>query len=264
MDQHIFLSPHPDDVVLSCGGILYHLIQRGEKVQVINIFAGMPPSRMSFSKFAEYQHRQWGYHPQEAYRRRRQEDQKALQILGGQPLYLNFLDCIYRGQPEKEDWYYLSDDDIFGSVHPQELNLIPEIIQAIEDRLAQTQGSAPLKIYAPLTLGQHVDHQLTFLAAQHWQKTRAYSVYFYEDYPYVQRNLAELDRVLDLNRDSWQAEIITFSKHTLSLKMQAIAAYTSQMDILFGGEVEMRRLVQAQAYQVGQAHPSERLWYETI
>ncbi len=36
----IFLSPHPDDAVLSCGGWIYQLAQDGERPIVITLFGG--------------------------------------------------------------------------------------------------------------------------------------------------------------------------------------------------------------------------------
>ena len=40
----IFLSPHPDDAVLSCGGWIYQLAQDGERPIVITIFGGDRPA----------------------------------------------------------------------------------------------------------------------------------------------------------------------------------------------------------------------------
>ncbi len=41
--MHLFLSPHPDDAVLSCGGLIHQLTQKGEPVTILTVMAGDPP-----------------------------------------------------------------------------------------------------------------------------------------------------------------------------------------------------------------------------
>ncbi len=38
--SHIFISPHPDDAALSCGGLIAHLRELGQNVIVISVFSG--------------------------------------------------------------------------------------------------------------------------------------------------------------------------------------------------------------------------------
>ena len=278
MTQYIFLSPHLDDVPLSCGGMLAQLVIAQAKVKVITVFAGIPPLKDPISAFADYQHQLWG-NPQQAYNTRRREDKTALAYFGLKPIWLDFFDCIYRGQPGQGNWYYNSDEDIFGPVYPAEFSAVGLIVEAVETITRVAEGTDGTIIYAPLTVGNHVDHQLTFLAALRLLESGA-QVYFYEEYPYADRDLAHLTRALhettpvllgqtlDLawklaQREPgalWRSTLKTFSPLALELKIKAIAAYKTQLDVLFGGEEAMVQRVTAYARRVGCGEPGERFW----
>lgn len=300
VNRHVFLSPHLDDVVLSCGGLLAILSDANVDLSVISIFAGMPDPAAPISAFAAYQHDMWG-NPQQAYQTRRAEDSAALAVFECKPVWLDFFDCIYRGSPKHQAWYYNSDDDIFGSLHPAEIDSVPAIVNAIQQALKQGKSSAIEEedqntkipkyhstvadtiIYSPLTVGRHVDHQLTFLAALQLL-TDGYTVYFYEEFPYVDRDsdnlatalyettpmllkrLPAVAKTLDqvALTDIWQNEIRRFSKAALSRKIEATAAYRTQLDVLFGGETAMANRVTAYAEYIGQADYGERLWHLAV
>ena len=51
---HLFISPHLDDVVLSCGGYIHRLTTSGEKVVIVTVIAAdVPAGRPSFSRDAK-------------------------------------------------------------------------------------------------------------------------------------------------------------------------------------------------------------------
>ena len=52
------------------------------------------------------------------------------------------------------------------------------------------------RIYAPLALGNHVDYQGTHRSARHLHDA-SYTVWFYEDYPYVVREPDGLELTLN-------------------------------------------------------------------
>ena len=37
---HVFVSPHPDDVALSCGGLIASLRELGQNVAILTVFSG--------------------------------------------------------------------------------------------------------------------------------------------------------------------------------------------------------------------------------
>ena len=80
---HVYLSPHLDDVALSCGGRIWQQAQTGDSVLVVTIFAGAPPPDVPLSPFARELHARWGY-LSDADVVRREEDQASLTHLGAE------------------------------------------------------------------------------------------------------------------------------------------------------------------------------------
>ena len=37
---HVFIAPHPDDVALSCGGLIASLRELGQNVAIVTVFSG--------------------------------------------------------------------------------------------------------------------------------------------------------------------------------------------------------------------------------
>jgi LmbE family N-acetylglucosaminyl deacetylase len=263
--QHVYLSPHYDDAALSCGGTIHRQIQEGQRVQVITICAAPPPSP-HFSTYAEKLHRDWG-DPGDAVATRRREDEAALAILGAAGHYLFLPDCIYRGASPAGPWYYNSDADIFGQVHPADMALAAEITQAGVEQVPQRSETV---IYAPLGVGHHVDHQLTHRAA--WQlRAQGYHIIFYEDYPYAdpqypftrfgEGNQYDLAEALKEPRPArLSTHLYPLEEDDLQAKIRSVAAYASQLSSLFGSEAAMATHLRNFAFYIGQDRPAERFW----
>jgi LmbE family N-acetylglucosaminyl deacetylase len=246
--RHLVLSPHLDDAVLSVGGAIHRWISAGESVLVVTVMTGNPPAG-ELSAFAEFQHAQWDLPPREAYAVRRTEDRAALGILGANLAHLPFLDCIYRGGPDGT--YYNTDDEIFGAVHPADAELA-------RDLWAQFATLAPagpddISVYAPLGLGNHVDHQLVRRAAEAWLDTR---LVYYEDYPYAEETDPATDNA---ELAPW---LVPLSEDDLLARIEAVACYRSQIGVLFGGRDEMATHIRAYAASLAPpgAPAAERLW----
>jgi LmbE family N-acetylglucosaminyl deacetylase len=259
--QHIYLAPHYDDAALSCGGMIHQQTQAGQLVLVVTIFAAPPESNEPLSPFAESQHQQWG-NPQDAISVRQAEDQAAMQILGADYLRLKFTDCIYRGEPRSGEWYYLSDADLFGQVHPAERPLIPQIAEAI---LELVPAGDDTTVFAPLTVGHHVDHQLVNAAA--WQlRQQGYQLAFYEDYPYADPYFAakyshtEPAALVTQQPTTLEPQSRPIAEENLSAKIDSISAYSSQIPVLFGDNEQMAARVRDFVQHVGHGQPAERIW----
>src|SRR5690348_5097862 len=95
MDK-IFLSPHFDDVALSCGGMVAMASAEGERVLVVTVCAGLPP-REARSALTDKVHRARGFADGTTYvTARREEDRAAATILGARVEWGRSLDAIYR------------------------------------------------------------------------------------------------------------------------------------------------------------------------
>ena len=231
--RHIYLSPHLDDGVLSCGGAIHRHVAAGEEVLVITLFAGDPPDRDCLSPFAQGQPAHQTGAPRPAVLRRA-EDLAALALLGAEVRHLAFQDAIYRRLPDGA-WPYADLAGLLGQVHPAD-PATPEALAAEVE--ACLPGDEPVILYAPLAVGCHVDHQLAHRAA--WLLLeRGYDVAFYEDYPYAEKPGA-LDAALAAAGGGGGAvEVISLTSADLRAKVAALAYYHSQMAVLFGEAVAM-------------------------
>ena len=118
---------------------------------------------------------------------------------------------------------------------------------------------ADAQVYAPLTAGNHVDHQLARQAAI-LLVARGVRVAFYEDFPYV-ADASTLVRALELEAPGgWRARRTTLTPDDLEHKKQAIACYASQNPVIFRHGPGMAEQVADYALRVGNGQPAERVW----
>jgi LmbE family N-acetylglucosaminyl deacetylase len=217
----IYLAPHLDDAVLSCGGRMAAQIGGGATVLIATIAAGDPPAGL-LSPFAEAMHASWGLGP-DAVARRRNEDRAACARLGADLVHLPLPDCIYRRTRAADAWRYSSRPDIFGAVHPEEEGDLLEEISRWLDALPATA-----RLVAPLGIGGHVDHQLVRRAAE--ASSRPITRYYAEQ-PYWARDPAALDALRA--PPAWIEERVTLDDADLTAKLAAVAAYRSQAAKLY-------------------------------
>jgi len=241
----IYLSPHLDDVALSCGGQIYQRTTAGQQVLIVSITAGDPPAQQ-LSGYVQSLHERWAL-ASDAVAARRAEDIAACRVLGATWAHWDLPDCIYRYHPETGEPFYQSDADIFGPVHPAEL----PVVATLQARMAALPAHGALIV--PLTLGNHVDHLLTRTAAEAAFGREALA--YYEDYPYAQQADA-LHQVIPVNEVGWQAEVVPLREEALQAKVRAIGAFVSQLSTFFTDDADLARQVRGFATQVG----GERLW----
>jgi len=264
--MHLYLSPHLDDAVLSCGGQIAQLVRAGHRVRVITVFAGDAVSQAAVSPHVQELHRRWQLDPDNPIPGRRAEDLAALQTLGVDAqdiLHLAFPDCVYR--LGKMGWpLYFTRDAIFGEIAPVEALLIDHIASAIGHQLSAIRDpESKIILYLPLAAGHHVDHQMVRRAGEKWftsqlanLKSRISMVY-YEDYPYAEK--PEAIRAA-LGAETFRVELVELDEAALEAKIAAIACYRSQLSTFFANEAEMAARVRAYAQGIGAGQPAERVW----
>ena len=211
--EWIFISPHLDDVALSCGGLVWEMAHAGKKVAIWTIFAGDPPSSI-FSPFAESLHLRWQTGP-EAVLQRRAEDINSCQSLGVSYRHFSIPDCIYRKHPGDESYLYTSEHELFGEVHPSEY----ELIESLRLQISLILPSSVILI-CPLSLGRHVDHQLTRAI---FEKIN-HPLWYYADYPYVLSDWSNADsRIIGLHE-----LLFPISNNGITGWIESISAHASQ------------------------------------
>lgn len=225
--MEVFLSPHPDDAVWSCGGRMAALVAAGRPVVVVTCFSGDPGG-------------DWGWlgEPWRAIARprlRRIEDDRAIARIGGRLLTLGLPDAALRG-------------DDAGPAYRTPLDLQagePEagVVAALVDRLDGILRPG-CRLHAPLAMGGHADHRAVADAVR--LLPGPCEVIWYEDFPYPFHPPADLEARLEPACDSeaWLA---------------AALLYRSQVIALFGNAAEARRRLAAHASRAGDGQ-GDRVW----
>ena len=236
----IYLSPHFDDVILSCGGLLWEQVQAGDTVNIWTICAGEPlPGALS--PFAQLHHIRWETGEQ-AVAQRKLEDLLACQRVGAAYHHLPVPDCIYRRagedyfhkqtaqealhtakylQPDKPDQHlYSSLEAILGPLRPEEEGLIQQLSAELSWTLPPRS-----QLVCPLTLGGHADHQLTRRAAEGLNANHR-PLCYYADFPYVLKATSQLE---ELKNSGWQSTTYPISPAGVQVWYEAMVAYKSQI-----------------------------------
>ena len=147
--QHIFLSPHLDDAVASCGGTIAKLVYEREDVLVVTVYTREPDLNSIPKKFHKFAN----------YNLRKQEDEKALDRLSVDYKWLDIEERAYRTPLLKRPTDVFKIDLSKGL--KQFLN-ISEIQSELEKLIEE---HPKFKIYSPLGIGNHFDHVEVFLAS---------------------------------------------------------------------------------------------------
>lgn len=233
--KHIILSPHLDDAIFSCGGLINNLHQAGEAVTVINVCAGQPQDG-NLSPFALEYHRSWGNSP-DPVGLRLEEDHRALSLWSIQGIYWPTPDSIYRvidGKPAYPDQAAL-----FGPPQPQEEQDLLADWQSRWQALELTPDAVCL--YAPLGAGGHVDHVLVSKFARSLDLA-GWKTWYYEDFPHAYDQITLNAAFLPFGQ---AARYPHYQLIDLQAKVAAMRAYRSQIAMIFGDEHGLEMQVRA-------------------
>jgi LmbE family N-acetylglucosaminyl deacetylase len=325
---HVFVAPHPDDVALSCGGLIASLRELGQTVTILTVYSGADAS----ARMSPYQREALGFGSKamwpvtEAFNRadieadwptavlvpgwaateerldatqsdadqaakrfwqrsswyrrasirnesiadqpvvddlptqgavytdeivdaaaagdlmarRRLEDERFAYFAEASIVFLDLPDAVFRG--------YEGDDELLGM--PRADDDAP--FELLRREIARLE---PQKVYFPLGVGGHVDHQLCReVGVRLLQEGRRWVmpgpeyagiVTFYEDFPYAWWN--DFRRLEDLGGDplgglpadvSISAEFADITDQ-IEHKITGISLYESQIERLFDGTIAM-------------------------
>ncbi len=353
---HVFVAPHPDDVALSCGGLIASLRELGQSVTILTVFSGDGGG----NGLSDYQREALGFGSKamwpvtEAFNRAHiAPDEDVYGPPGALPAWAALEDQLEATQADadaaakrfwqRSSWYRrasirrepLAGQPVIDDLPTQGAVLTDQIVEGartgdimakrrLEDEQFALFAEAsivfldlpdavfrgyegdsellaaprdddeaphdilrreivrlePQKVYLPLGVGNHVDHQLcrdvgvALLAeGRRWVMPGpeyAGVVTFYEDYPYAWWE--GFSRVEDLPPgvfDDVPAGIAITPEYAditdqLERKIAGIAIYGSQMGRLFGGTDDMARQTRAYGRKVsllgGGGGAAERYW----
>jgi len=356
---HVFVAPHPDDVALSCGGLVLSLRELGQDVTILTTFSGTGESR----GLTPYQREALGFGSKAiwpatlAFNRAnlandvppfggpddlpawaatedrldatqgdadsaakrfwqrsswyRRADVRA-HPLGGQPLIdeqpnqgavlTDELvearaagDLMATRRLEEERYAYFAEasvvfldlpDAVFRGYEGDEQLLAmprPDDTAPYERLRREIERLEPQRVYFPLGIGNHVDHQLLrgvglglLAESRRWVMPGpdyVGRIAFYEDFPYAWWSdfgrLEDLpgDALADLPSDVSLAPEYAPIGDVVEQKIAGISLYASQLDRLFGGVEAMADAVRGfgtrQAAVGGIPGFAERYWVTT-
>ncbi|PKO13160.1 MAG: hypothetical protein CVU39_20495 [Chloroflexi bacterium HGW-Chloroflexi-10] len=223
--KYVFLSPHLDDAVLSCGAIIHYLINQGNSVKILTIFSG-DPLNSDFTPFAQELHTRWQL-PNNPISKRRDEDLNAANILGAKSIYLQIPDCIYRTDIEGNP-VIMREEDLFQDIPPSQNYLVNEIKELISDFY-----SIDTSIVSPLGIGGHLDHRITVAAVNLLPSN---NLLFYQDFPYINQ---ETNQTFQINSLDDMFTEFPLSTQDINAWYKAIAAYQSQISTFWKNNESM-------------------------
>jgi hypothetical protein len=174
---------------------------------------------------------------------RRAEDMASCAEMGAVWRHLPFLDCIYRNGADGQA-LYTTEEALSGPLHPDEAGLIRQVGEEIASALPEDAI-----LICPLALGNHVDHQLTRLAAEGIGRP----LWFYADYPYVRHDQGN---IAILEAQGWQMEVVPISAAGLEAWQRAVAEHASQISTFWPDLPAMRAAIQGYCEGAG----GVRLW----
>lgn len=150
MKTVLFVSPHLDDAVFSCAGAIQRVVAAGNRALIATVFS----------------------HGCREHAMRRKEDKAAAAVLGADVLWLGFRDAPWRSS------FYRGFREIILGTAPGDSD------ESVAAALASIlNAEKPSGIFAPLAVGTHIDHRLTFTAIG--SVVDAGDITFYEDRPYA-------------------------------------------------------------------------------
>ena len=238
--HRIYLSPHLDDAVFSCGGRIHEEARDGLSVLIATVATAPAPARLS--RYAARFHRRGGL-GEEAIQHRGEEDREAARRLRAEALHLGLPDAMYRVETVGGRTLYPRVTALLG--RPRAGDPLRPLLRRALSELPECD-----LLVLPFAIGGHVDHRLTRGVAETVCAGR--KVAYWEDFPYLARPFLPGPRP----GPGWRPELVELTGEAIEARCRAMAAYGSQVRTIFGDEARMRRRVERSVRK----HGGERDW----
>jgi len=181
----MFVSPHLDDAVLSCGALLTHLA-RNCPVTVMTVFsAASPPAKRALAARKTLRDLQIA-DPEILFAERRAEDIEVLKQVGASWIHLGLTDALFRrvGEAgtgrkcgERAAYPTFRFDAARGRIARSDAGLAGEVGVLVRETATANRTAV---LFAPLGVGRHVDHLIT----RDGVASSGVDAVYYSDFPY--------------------------------------------------------------------------------
>lgn len=225
VNSFVFISPHLDDVVLSCSQLILYLTNLGKKVIVVTLFTRAQTDTIS-PQANRLLHGCNYKNSEKLYFDLRSEDKKALEYLGAESMHLGFIDAAWRSVNGK--LVYPNEKEQFsGKISSQDSSLVKDLQKIIVDILMDMHD---VVVLGPLAIGGHADHVIANRLVNKLNTTKS----FWEDFPY---NVDEINRHNATSLINKYDLLFKLNNLNFSKKINAIKMYKSQFNYLFDNGV---------------------------
>ena len=241
MAEWIYISPHLDDAVLSCGGMIRSQVKQGDRVQIWTVCARENPY-LQLSEFAKTLHDRWET-GDETVAIRRREDIVASGVLGAEVAHLTYYDVIYRRLPDGTP-IVTCDIELFMPPESAEVDEARQVLTPYLDSI-----SIGARVVGPLTMGGHRDHRLVRTLLEE----RFPGLLYFADYPYIAQYELDIHEFTAGMKIGYQEDV---PESALGAWQDAVAQYSSQISSFWKDEADMR----TQLRQYWLTGEGSRLW----
>jgi len=228
--RYIYISPHLDDAVMSCGGLIWEQVHAGIPVDIWTVCAGYAPEG-ELSDLAKRIHISWKVTTaKQVIILRREEDYAAARILNVSVSHLDVPDAMYRKNRFGRNIYPYN---VICAPSPADLDL--GVIENMAESISVNGLRPDDTLICQLSIGGHVDHRLVRMATERLSRP----VFYYIDIPYYLNfpdTLPEFEKGMT-------SQYFAISDSALHIWQDAIAAYVSQIRMLFGSDAMMRQCI---------------------
>lgn len=183
--DQLYVSPHMDDAVYSCGGQIALERAAGKRILIVTVFGNGDDAPEALAR---------GQGVFGDYAQRKREERAAADCLDVDHLWLNLPDLLVRKKSLAELLRYgvgfvdLPGDDLQARLYAS--------LAALSAQLLAAQGS----VFFPLAVGGHPDHRIVHSVARAFCAHEPHDVWFYEDVPYAQVRALRDDRLRQLGQ----------------------------------------------------------------
>lgn len=229
----LFLSPHLDDAVLSCGALIAS--EAGKRdIAVLTFFTECSPT--PHTRAARSFLRQCAVQDAGSlFEARKKEDATVLAGLGVQFRHYGATDALFRRRketipgssvlgktlPELVHRYPTYRFDIaLGRISRGDTGLIEELHDTVGEEIEKLNAGL---VFCPVGVGKHVDHLITRAVGEE----SADRTVFYSDFPYNQNQQPDEAFLRNRNLKEWRRSDGIEAKH------QRVRQYATQADALF-------------------------------
>lgn len=232
----VIISPHFDDAVLSCAGLIGCFIEEGKTVEICNVFTKIQKENVKFSKvireyIAEDMNNPIAYVDMQVCEKwiqlRQKEDDRACKFLNCKKRDLGYIDAIFR--MKSNQYIYDTEEKLFSEykAHDEEFMKIDLI-----NRLNFICKDFDACLF-PMAIGNHVDHRIVHDMGLEINKNW-HNVCFYCEIPYS----------IDPEFQVLSIEKLNISK-LMDLKLKAVGFYGTQLQGLFGTKESISSIIPA-------------------